>query len=96
MRLIDVNTLWKCETCFYGKYGKCSSSVWCEIGESYRPDVNKLTFIDPVHAAGGCYCWECKYWGVFLGGKEGSCRRVGVLIWRNDDDFCSRGERRVE
>lgn len=52
--------------------------------------------IDPVHAAGGCYCRECENWleptesspiGSCLGPHWG---RVGK------DDFCSQGERKKQ
>ena len=45
--------------------------------------------IDPVHAAGACYCWECRNYNK------------PRLEWcshhmdrENPDDFCSRGQRR--
>lgn len=42
---IEVNSLWKCETCFHHQNGKCSSNIWCDNGESYRPAYNKLPII---------------------------------------------------
>lgn len=54
---------------------------------------------DPVHAAGGCYCKECKHWnpvhehiphyecGVFNGNYDHGYPTKA-------DDFCSYGERR--
>ena len=42
---IEVDSLWKCETCFHCQNGKCSPNVWCESGESYRPAYNKLHII---------------------------------------------------
>ena len=42
---VEVNSLWKCETCFNHSNGKCSTDVWCENGESYRPAYDKLTVI---------------------------------------------------
>lgn len=45
-KMVDANTLWKCETCFHHKNGKCSPEIWCENGEAYRPDRNKLTFVE--------------------------------------------------
>ena len=44
-------------------------------------DIDDAPSIDPVHAAGGCYCWECKYW---TGGFDGRCL------------MHSRGKRREE
>lgn len=55
--------------------------------------------IDPVRAAGGCYCWECEYrtkdtqWT-----RAGFCGRrdAGPMMIARPDDFCSRGKRRKE
>lgn len=51
--------------------------------------------IDPVHAAGGCYCRECRHSLIDL-----SCRQYRICMKRPvcyrrvlPDDFCSRGER---
>lgn len=43
-RYIKVDSLWKCETCFYHINGKCST--WCENGEAYRPHYGKLNIIE--------------------------------------------------
>ena len=53
--------------------------------------------IDPVHAAGGCYCWECGYSGVpvFTAGVL-LCRRGNRPERKNRDDFCSRGKLKEE
>ena len=45
-KMIDVDTLWKCETCFHHKNDGCSPEIWCENGEGYRPDYNKLVIIE--------------------------------------------------
>ena len=55
--------------------------------------------IDPVHAAGGCYCRECEYrtkdtqWT-----RAGFCGRrdAGPMMIARPDDFCNRGKRREE
>lgn len=44
-RYIEVDSLWKCETCFYYQNNKCTNA-WCDSGESYRPAYNKLTIIE--------------------------------------------------
>ena len=60
-------------------------------------DIDDAPSIDPVHAAGGCYCWECKYW---TGGFDGRClmhsRGKDVIWYSYASDFCSRGKRREE
>lgn len=49
---------------------------------------------DPVHAAGACYCWECKHateptpLGWYM------CEFMGRIVY--NDDFCSKGERKEE
>lgn len=46
--------------------------------------------IDPIHAAGGCYCRECKYYlPDYICGWNSS---DGWL----PDDFCSYGRRRED
>lgn len=47
-----------------------------------------LTPNDPVHAAGACYCWECKHW------KEHYDYCKEFAAERNQGDFCSYGQRR--
>mgnify|MGYP004463291017 CR=1 FL=1 len=51
--------------------------------------------IDPVHAAGGVYCRECKFaqkrgYG-YLFCANGDRKYAG---WCRDNEFCSRGEKR--
>lgn len=98
MRLIDADCLLQPDeksdrVLIHGRHGGKTIAMATKMLEQKIQDAPT---IDPVHAAGACYCRECKYWGMFLNGEEGRCRKVGGLIWRNDDDFCSRGERRVE
>ena len=62
-------------------------------------DIEDAPTIDPVHAAGGCYCRECEYYTDSPMGRK-ACRvyyngRV-ELIPKTDNDFCSRGIVRVE
>lgn len=45
VRLIDMNTLWQCETCFHHYPNGCDT--YCDHGESYRPAADQLTVIDP-------------------------------------------------
>lgn len=48
--------------------------------------------IDPVHAAGGCYCRECKRIEKMKCNNTFFCNRYGGEVSKSD--FCSRGERR--
>lgn len=60
-------------------------------------DIDDAPSIDPVHAAGGCYCWECEYrtkdtrWT-----RAGFCGRrdAGSMMMVRPDDFCNRGKRK--
>lgn len=53
------------------------------------------TAVDPVHAAGACYCLECKYWEEIatIYGKDTVCTNQGCMkVAKLPNDFCSRGE----
>lgn len=62
----------------------------------WKKDLDAVPTIDPVHAAGGCYCKECKH---FLGDKKilpggGLC--LFDEMTKRLDDFCSYGERKED
>lgn len=61
--------------------------------------------IDPVHAAGACYCRECDLWNDWDKVSNDkpetyvcSCARWsnedGYIVYTKPDDFCSYGNRR--
>ena len=50
--------------------------------------IRALPTIDPVHAAGACYCRECKHCQEHYD----YCKEFAEE--RNQGDFCSRGQRR--
>ena len=52
--------------------------------------LNRLPTIDPIHAAGGCYCRECKHRETVLCPMS----EVYEYPWKDtrDNDFCSYGE----
>lgn len=57
---------------------------------AHRADIEKMPTIDPVHAAGGCYCRECKFWS-----DDGRCEphENGLIReYTKPTDFCSYGE----
>lgn len=39
---IEISYLWKCETCFHHRNGKCAIHLGCCHGEGYRPDYSKI------------------------------------------------------
>ena len=55
--------------------------------------------IDPVYAAGGCYCRECTYAEHLLNGagkRYEHCKYEDEDSIRLPDDFCSLGQRKIE
>lgn len=60
----------------------------CRVILSMLGDENQIHTIDPVHAAGACYCRECKHW------KEHYDYCKEFAAERNQGDFCSCGEKR--
>lgn len=50
-------------------------------------ELDEFPTIDPVHAAGACYCRECKHW------KEHYDYCKEFAAERNQGDFCSHGQR---
>lgn len=59
-------------------------------------DIEDAPTIDPVHAAGACYCQEC----IFARERYGNLECInGVAYrntWNNPDMFCSYGRRRED
>nr|DAD62550.1 MAG TPA: HIGH-POTENTIAL IRON-SULFUR PROTEIN FROM ECTOTHIORHODOSPIRA TRANSFER(IRON-SULFUR PROTEIN).8A [Caudoviricetes sp.] len=53
--------------------------------------VEKAPTIDPVKAAGGCRCGECKHYAP---GTEMPCASMDGLVEPDEDGFCSYGEPR--
>ena len=53
-------------------------------------DIEAMPVIDPVRAAGGCHCFECKEFDHDAG--TGYCNQW--KRWTMCSDFCSRGQRR--
>lgn len=56
--------------------------------------LDSVPTIDPIHAAGGCYCRECKYWGE--DGRCEPCENGLIREYTRPTDFCSYGELREE
>lgn len=53
-------------------------------------ELDEFPTIDPVHAAGACYCRECKHWQEHYD----YCKEFAAE--RNQGDFCSYGKRRED
>lgn len=86
MKLIDKNLL---KAQFTG--GFCEAYTPAQI----KAVIDTASEIDPVHAAGGVYCRECKfserrdYRYLFCTAVDRHPAR-----WCRYDDFCSRGVKR--
>lgn len=88
--MIDVNSLWNCETCFHHKNGKCDT--WCESGESYRPAYSKLKVVEAVEVVHGYWeayptrnykrCSVCKteYYKLYNGFNGNYCPNCGAKM----------------
>lgn len=63
----------------------------CRVILSMLGDENQIPTIDPVHAAGACYCWECRNYNK---PRLGWCSHH--MDRENPDDFCSYGKRRED
>lgn len=71
---------------------------WLENGKnkyfydanSFLESIDEQPTVDPVHAAGACYCRECKWIEKCMHHKE---EEGGIF---GPDDFCSSGEPKEE
>lgn len=91
MRLIDADAL---------GIGKANREIfdvrqYADGWNSAIEIIDKAETIDPIHAAGGCYCKECKHFDANAG--KGLCylhcesdEDNAVCVETND--FCSYGE----
>jgi len=88
-KLIDAGKLRKniCEYMQDYKNAPTRLAV-CKFVLSMLGDEGQCPPIDPVHAAGGCYCRECVNYD---GDEEGWCS-YGTRV--KEGDFCSRGKPR--
>lgn len=71
-------------------------------------ELDEFPTIDPVHASGACYCWECTCWNrhddILPNGRFpdwGYCSKMldsdsEIEITTLENDFCSNGQRREE
>ena len=81
MRLVDADALMEKE---YSRLRE--GEVLYRIPPSH---VDAAPAIDPIHAAGGCYCFECEKFDH--DGGAGFCNQWGK--WTLCSDFCSRGKK---
>lgn len=69
----------------------------CRVILSMLGDENQIPTIDPVTAAGACYCRECNHLLRDLSSREyHMCMRLRLPQKVDLDDFCSFGKRRED
>ena len=87
MRLMDADELLKAPFRITGNFGGKYpfEAITVKMVEA-APTIN------PIHAAGGCYCRECKYLKKITGLYR-ACERHSMMIVQ-ENDFCSYGEAR--
>lgn len=94
MRLIDADKLKKE---FISWLPKDQQTYDCDIDPieniavSAIMEIDDAPTIDPIHAAGGCYCRECRYHETTEGGKDYCDLRESACI-----RFCGDGKRKDE
>ena len=103
MRLIDANAL-QLEPDPWGGMngvicvGRSGGKTMATVQAALKRMIDNAPTVDAVHAAGACYCGECKHWKKCessLIGEVMCCTGQGsAYIQKGADDFCSRGERR--
>lgn len=96
-RLIDANALSKkWQDMLDIKTGKKEEIAVYKIFEILIKRLSQEPTIDPVHAAGACYCWECRF--ADIGGNGVESWRYCKVKYRNiyPTDFCSYGQRRED
>ena len=54
-----------------------------------KEHIERKAAIDPIHASGGCYCFECEKFDQ--DGGSGFCNQWNK--WTLCSDFCSQGQR---
>ena len=91
-RLIDANALSKkWQDMLDIKTGEKEEIAVYKIFEILIKRLSQEPTIDPVHASGACYCWECRNYN---NPRLGWCSHH--MDRENPDDFCSWGKRRED
>lgn len=81
---------------YYTEFEKQDICDWEQDRDLLKQCFDESPTIDPVHAAGACYCWECRF--ADIGGNGVESWRYCKVKYRNiyPTDFCSYGQRREE
>lgn len=95
MRLIDADRIKRLVHEYMGDYSNAPTRMTvCKTILSMLGDKTQVPTIDPIHAAGGCYCQECAKFSRYTKNNLtfGICKRHNSEVGEND--FCSYGERK--
>lgn len=89
MRLIDADA-------FRQDWLENGGNEYVYDTNSFLESIDDTPSVDPVHAAGGCYCRECKYQSYDEEYSKCWCNRdLGCRAVRADGlGFCDQGEPR--
>lgn len=75
--------------------------TWLRGLSEEETEIIERSFISAIHAAGGCYCRECKHFEILDTWNGFDCwagickkRDKGNDCFVEEDDFCSHGERK--
>lgn len=81
LEYIEVDQMWKCETCFHHRSGKCALGMFgCDHGESYRPAYSKLKKADVAPVVHGR--WIVRHKGMNNWVDCSECGTVGSPHWK--------------
>lgn len=87
MRLIDLDRLGVCKRSVSTFVHSESAKAWNDL----LALIEEEPVVDPVHAAGGCYCRECRMRTGVETKETVLCGYHGCSMRK--DDFCSMGKR---
>ena len=72
------------------------------IAVSAIMEIEDAPTIDPVHAAGACYCRECEYFYIDEGDSLGVCRNDRLVVSNRGEIcplpnfYCPYGKQKIE
>lgn len=92
MRLIDAENL----ILDYSGLAYIPYNDFYGIANLFAEQIRSAPSVDPVHAAGACYCWECKLRGSEECAMFYSCACGEQHTWETDNGFCSYSEPKEE
>lgn len=93
-KLIDADALKENLTTEGCDYDGAEYFAYLSGIERIKDEIDEAPEIDPVHAAGGVYCRECKYFDDYSRTVSFNRECMYTDQPRSKNDFCSRGVKR--